>query len=74
MLLQSPWYLRLNICFDSFISSAQSAFIPRRSIAENIPLAQEMVMYYYKDGGESRCTIKLDLVKAYDSIEWEFCP
>uniref|UniRef100_A0A2N9F1Y5 Reverse transcriptase domain-containing protein n=1 Tax=Fagus sylvatica TaxID=28930 RepID=A0A2N9F1Y5_FAGSY len=31
-----------------------------------------MVRNYHKDKGIPRCTIKLDLLKADDSLEWEF--
>jgi hypothetical protein len=50
----------------------QSAFIPFRSIAENVLLAQELVRNYHKDRGQPRCTLKIDLMKAYDSVDWEF--
>jgi hypothetical protein len=42
------------------ISSIQEAFIPKRGIAKNILLAQEVVCdYHYKDKGAPRCTLKL---------------
>jgi len=47
-------------------------FIPNRSISENILLAQEILKDYHKDKGEARCTIKVDLMKAYDSLGWDF--
>jgi len=46
----------------------QGAFILGRSIAENILLAQELVFNYHREKGRPRCTIKVDLMKAYDSI------
>ena len=50
----------------------QSAFIPSRSIFENVLLAQEIVINYHKGNGKPRCTLKVDLMKAYDSVNWEF--
>jgi hypothetical protein len=50
----------------------QSAFIPSRSISENVLLAQEIVRNYHKGNGKPRCTLKIDLMKAYDSVNWEF--
>jgi hypothetical protein len=48
------------------------AAIPGRSIAENILLAQEIVSDYHKNNGKPRCTLKIDLMKAYDSVSWDF--
>jgi len=57
---------------DEVISSNQGAFIPKRGIAENILLAQEVVCDYHKTKGAPRCTLKVDLMKAYDSLDWEY--
>lgn len=57
---------------DAKISPNQTAFVPTRSIAENILLAQEVIKGYHKNEGQARCTIKVDLMKVYDSINWEF--
>uniref|UniRef100_A0A2N9FAP0 Reverse transcriptase domain-containing protein n=1 Tax=Fagus sylvatica TaxID=28930 RepID=A0A2N9FAP0_FAGSY len=43
-----------------------------RVISENILLAQELVKGYHKNKGKARCAIKVDLKKAYDSVEWNF--
>ena len=37
----------LKACLDILMSPAQTAFIPGRSISENVLLAQELVMNYY---------------------------
>jgi len=63
---------RLMQGLDEVIRSNQGAFIPKRSIAENILLAQEVVCDYHKDKGALRCTLKVDLMKAYDSLDWEY--
>jgi hypothetical protein len=63
---------RLVSGLEDFISSNQGAFIPNRSIVENILLAQELVCNYHRDVGKPRCTIKIDLMKAYDSISWDY--
>jgi len=52
-------------------SSNQVAFIPGKGIAENILLAQEVVSDYHKEKGKARCTLKVDLMKAYDSFNLE---
>ncbi|KAL4018288.1 hypothetical protein IC575_021879 [Cucumis melo] len=63
---------RLRAWLPSFISSNQSAFIPGRSIIENILLCQELVGGYHLNSGKPRCTLKVDLQKAYDSVNWDF--
>jgi len=57
---------------DFLISGNQSAFIPGRSISENILLAQGLVRNYHRKEGSPRCTMKIDLMKAYDSVDWNF--
>jgi hypothetical protein len=64
--------LQIEVCSDQFLIPIQTASIAGKSISENILLAQEMVRNYHKDKGIPRCTIKLDLLKADDSLEWEF--
>jgi hypothetical protein len=53
------------------ISCNQGAFIPSRSNSENILLSQELVSNYHKENGKARCTLKVDLMKAYDSLNWD---
>lgn len=61
---------RLKQCLTGLTSKNQKAFIQGRSISENILLAQEIVQNYHKDKGKARCTNKVDLIRAYDSVEW----
>ena len=63
---------RLRPCLANIVSKNQTAFIPNRSIAENVLLAQELVKNYHRDTGPARCAIKVDLMKASGSIHWEF--
>ena len=53
---------RLKLCLADVIGPPKSAFIPGRSIAENILWAQEMM-------NVACCSIKLDLMKAYDLVD-----
>jgi hypothetical protein len=57
---------RLLPILNDMVSLNQSAFIPSRSISENVLLAQELVRNYHKEEGDPRCTLKIDLMKAYD--------
>ncbi|KAL5861832.1 hypothetical protein ACOSQ4_003128 [Xanthoceras sorbifolium] len=50
----------------------QSAFIAGRRISDNILLSQELLKNYHRDGGHPRCALKVDIMKAYDSVRWDF--
>lgn len=39
---------------------------------DNVLLMQELVRGYHLDQGSTRCAIKLDIMKAYDSEDWGF--
>ncbi|KAL0310435.1 UNVERIFIED_CONTAM: putative ribonuclease H protein [Sesamum calycinum] len=63
---------RLRIVLDKLISPSQNAFVPGRSIGDNILLAQELFAGYNRQGLPMRCALKVDLRKAYDTVEWDF--
>ncbi|KAL0287559.1 UNVERIFIED_CONTAM: hypothetical protein Sradi_7122000 [Sesamum radiatum] len=63
---------RMQKILHLLIDPCQNAFVPGRNIADNILLAQELLAGYNQVKLPARCTIKLDLQKAYDSIEWDF--
>ncbi|GKB83265.1 RNA-directed DNA polymerase, eukaryota, reverse transcriptase zinc-binding domain protein [Tanacetum coccineum] len=50
----------------------QSAFIPSRQIQDNILISQELLKMYERKGGPKRVALKIDLQKAYDTINWCF--
>ena len=54
------------------IDPAQSGFIPGREMADNILLAVELIKGYSRKNNSPRCMIKMDLRKAYASINWVF--
>ncbi|XP_019253854.1 PREDICTED: uncharacterized protein LOC109232542 [Nicotiana attenuata] len=54
------------------ISEAQAGFIPWRKIADNIILARELVKAYSRKHISPRCMMKVDMMKAYDSVEWVY--
>ena len=50
----------------------QSAFVAGRNISDNILLSQELLHNYHINRGPPRCFLKVDLMKAYDSVRWDF--
>ena len=66
----------LSIRFQSvqplLISESQSAFVKDRSIADNILLMQELVRDNHRGNSPHGCAIKIDLMKAYASVDWSF--
>jgi len=56
----------------SLVGPYQTAFISGRRISDNILLSQELMKGYHKSTGHARCVMKVDLMKAYDSVRWDF--
>lgn len=63
---------RLKRTLPALISANQSAFVPHRSIGDNIMLAQALCRDYHKNEGAPRCALKLDIHKAFDTLNWSF--
>ena len=64
---------KLRPILSTIISPLQSSFISGRSGTDNIMLVQEAIhRLKNKKGKYGLCAIKLDLHKAYDSLEWSF--
>lgn len=65
---------RLKHILHFIITGTQSAFIPGRMITDNILIAHE-VMHYMKrktKGKEGWMALKLDMIVAYDRVDWSF--
>ncbi|XP_050233163.1 uncharacterized protein LOC126681659 [Mercurialis annua] len=62
---------RIKKVLNKIINPCQSAFVPGRNIADNILLAHEVVRNYHRGKGNN-CALKVDIQKAYDSLEWDF--
>lgn len=63
---------RLKCVLPSLIDHAQFAFISRRSISDNIFLAQELFRNYHRLSGPARCALKIDIRKAFDTVDRGF--
>ncbi|KAL0378724.1 UNVERIFIED_CONTAM: hypothetical protein Sradi_3177900 [Sesamum radiatum] len=65
---------RLAPTLGHLIDRCQAAFVGGRNITDNIFLAQEMVRQYTRKRISPRCTINVDLRKAFDSVSWDSSP
>ncbi|GJR86836.1 aspartic peptidase [Tanacetum coccineum] len=63
---------RIKDGLDDIISDNQSAFVPGRSISNNILLTQELMHNYHLNRGPPRYAFKIDIQKAYDTVNWKF--
>ncbi|KAL0293553.1 UNVERIFIED_CONTAM: hypothetical protein Sradi_6930300 [Sesamum radiatum] len=63
---------RMHLVLEKLIDSCQNAFVPGRSISDNILLAQELLSGYNQKKLPPRCTVKVDLQKAYDMVDWDY--
>ncbi|CAL1413920.1 unnamed protein product [Linum trigynum] len=59
---------RLSAVMPCVISESQTAFVKGRIIGENILLAHELVQKYGRKNISSRSLVKVDLMKAFDSV------
>ncbi|CAM8914180.1 unnamed protein product [Rhodiola kirilowii] len=66
--------MRLQLILDQVISPSQSAFIKGRVISDNVVVAHE-ISHYLKSRNDDKnfyASIKVDMSKAYDRVEWLF--
>ena len=63
---------RLKKILPEIISSEQSAFISGRRIADNILLAHELAHNYQSRKCSPQRMLKIDLMKAFDTVNWDF--
>ena len=58
---------------ERLVQPTQSAFVLHRAIHDNILLVHEVLnKFHHFKGKKGYVTIKLDMEKAYDRIEWDF--
>lgn len=63
---------RLKVILTRIILKNQSAFVKGRLLMENVLLASEFVKDYHKDSISPSCAMKIDIFKAFDSVQWRF--
>ncbi|XP_057529853.1 uncharacterized protein LOC130808394 [Amaranthus tricolor] len=63
---------RLSLILPDIISPNQGAFFNRRSIMHNTLICQDMMRFYRPSQIQPCCMFKLDVKKAYDTVDWDF--
>ncbi|KAM1790113.1 hypothetical protein ACFX14_034102 [Malus domestica] len=63
---------RLKSILPHIISKSQTTFVHVRRIGDNILFVQELLRNHHRDKGSPRFALKVDLMKAYDMVEWDF--
>ncbi|GAU51576.1 hypothetical protein TSUD_414250 [Trifolium subterraneum] len=65
---------RLKCCLDKCVSQEQSAFVEGRSILDNALIAIEVIHALKRKtkGRRGELTLKIDISKAYDKVDWVF--
>ncbi|GJS99851.1 RNA-directed DNA polymerase, eukaryota, reverse transcriptase zinc-binding domain protein [Tanacetum coccineum] len=63
---------RIKPYLGCLVSYNQSNFIPGRHIQDNILITQELMKGYNRKNGPQRVAMKIDIQKAYDTVNWNF--
>ncbi|GJX24441.1 sodium/hydrogen exchanger 6 [Tanacetum coccineum] len=63
---------RIKEALNEIVSDNQSAFVSGSRIAGNIHITQKLMHNYHLDRGPPRCAFKVDMQKAYDTVDWNF--
>ncbi|XP_056695032.1 uncharacterized protein [Spinacia oleracea] len=63
---------KLSQVLPDIISPTQGAFVAGRSILHNVLICQDLIKHYNRRNTRPSCLMKLDLKKAFDTVEWKF--
>ena len=63
---------RIKKVLPDLVGKEQTAFVPGRRGADSILLAHELVHSYQSRRLPPRCLLKVDLMKAFDSVDWTY--
>ena len=62
----------IKLVLPGLISQNQGAFVAQRSILHNVLLCQDIVKMYKPRQKQKCCLMKIDIQKAYDTVNWAF--
>lgn len=63
---------RLKTVFANLVGPAHSTFVKRKSTINNILFSHDIFKCYTRNWISPRCVLRVDLRKAYDTLEWRF--
>ncbi|MDV3201054.1 MAG: reverse transcriptase family protein, partial [Sweet potato little leaf phytoplasma] len=63
---------RMSSDLPSLIQDNQTSFIQDRIIVQHILITQELLRLYGRRNNSPRCLMKIDIRKAYDTLDWNF--
>lgn len=63
---------RLRLVLPYVIEDTQGALVHSRNIVHNIVIVQDLVRHYNRKAAKPICIIKVDMQKAYDTVNWSF--
>jgi hypothetical protein len=62
----------MKVVVPSLNGKHQTAFIRDRRFGDNILLAHEIFKNYHINKGSPRCAFKVDIMKAFNMVRWDF--
>ncbi|XP_056695410.1 uncharacterized protein [Spinacia oleracea] len=65
-------YSKLSQVLPDVISHNQGAFVSGKSILHNVLIYQDLIKMYNQSLTQPCCLMKVDIRKAYDTVEWTF--